>query len=241
MGARVPPLGLHLLAIVALQALLLPYSAGSWADPWPLSPGSLLSAKAVPGTPPKWHTDAPCLWGSSHTRLLAGRKDSLFAPEEAHHLNPEVSASWHPPQRPSPQETKQTLSPEFPCFFSSKFPIAAKLQLRGRLKGTQLPLGLPGPSRALAFLTLCFLWPAARLCSSGCSGIRRVSCGETSGSAEELCPPHQILIAPPRATQLTKPTSVRWKAEGNPKMEGIGGTSWHNSRLPSATVLPSRL
>lgn len=82
------------------------------------------------------HGDTPCFWGSTTPDCLLVEGTINVTPWETNHLNPKVSASWQPAQRPSPQEMKQTLSLEFPCFFSLKFPGATRLQLRGRIKAT---------------------------------------------------------------------------------------------------------
>lgn len=143
-------------------------------------------------------------------------------PQEAPHLNPAVSASWQPPQRPSPQETKQTLSPEFPCFFSSKSPVATKLQLRGRIKGTG---GLWGCGthaelcplfNSLLSVTCCFhgvFVPLGAQVSEGGAGGRQV---RVSGPALHTSPDSENL-----PTDRTHKRQM--KSSGDAPLEGVGG------------------
>ena len=149
-----------------------------------------------------------------------GKRMVYLPPQEAHHLNPAVSASWQPPQRPSPQETKQILSPEFPCFFSSKSPVATKLQLRGRIKGTGGLWGCGTHTELCPFLTLCFLWPAASVfvplgaqVSEGGAKGRQVRVG---GASLQTAPDSKSL-------PTDRTTNVRWKAVGVPRGKELVG------------------
>ena len=149
-----------------------------------------------------------------------GERMVYLPPQEAHHLNPAVSASWQPPQRPSPQETKQTLSPEFPCFFSSKSPVATKLQLRGRIKGTGGLWGCGTHTELCPFLTLCFLGPAASVfvplgaqVSEGGAEGRQVRVG---GAALQTSPDSKSL-----PTDRTHKRQM--KSRGGAPWEGVGG------------------
>lgn len=116
----------------------------------------------APGIPTQWHTGGPKSLGFwSHLAFTWGKGWFIYRLRKPPFEPCSISFPGSHHKDHIPSGNKQTLSPEFPLFLSSKSPVATKLQLRGRIKGTGAS-GAVGPTQSFALfnsllsVTCCF-------------------------------------------------------------------------------------